>query len=110
MSTDKITTAPNNLTVETVRPENFQNFDFRKNDLDSPRSLNLGIVAGNAVRACQLTGAWDFTIGEYMQMDDEFLGIEEDLLNELVTMGLLSCDGDGIYRMLDAFFRFFPPR
>jgi hypothetical protein len=89
--------------------ENFTNRDFRKNDLDSPRSVNLGIVAGKAVNACQFVGMWNFNLDEYKLINDEYLGVEEELLNELVSLGLLFREGK-YYYVLNKFFQFFPPR
>jgi len=56
---------PNGLTVGTVKLADFKDRDFRKNDLDSPRSVNLGIVAGKVINACQWVGAWNFSLDEY---------------------------------------------
>jgi hypothetical protein len=95
------------LTARAIRPEDFKKIDFRKNDLDSTISLNLGVVLGKMVRTCQRKDGWCFTWEDYAQAPNT-LGIEKDYLDELVRMGYLSRK-NGVYRVLDAFINTFHP-
>jgi hypothetical protein len=105
---------PVSLTIGTVSPMDFTNLDFRKNNLDSPRSVNLGVVVGKLINTCQFVGHWIFSLDEYKLVNDEYLGgeylgMEEELLDELVRLGLLSREGE-YYYILDKFLEFFPPK